>query len=58
MLLYYKEAHQFEAFYALRRALERGQLDPAAVAASLERVARAKRWLRRALAAVAAEARA
>jgi beta-N-acetylhexosaminidase len=45
VLLYYKEAHQFSAFYDLRRALERGEIDPAPVAASLERVRQAKRAL-------------
>ena len=42
ILLYYKEAHQFNAFYELRRALERGEIDPGAVAASIARVRRAK----------------
>jgi beta-N-acetylhexosaminidase len=42
VLLYYKEAHQFEAFHALRCALERGDIDPAPIAASLRRIARAK----------------
>lgn len=47
LLLYYKEAHQFAAFYELRRALERGEVDPGPVAASLERVRHAKLGLRR-----------
>lgn len=51
ILLYYKEAHQFSAFYELRRALERGEIDPRPVAASLARVRRAKRRLMRAAAA-------
>lgn len=46
LLLYYKEACQFSAVYELRRALERGELDPAPVAASLERVRRAKEHIR------------
>lgn len=46
ILLYYRESDQFAAFYELRRALERKELDPAAVAASMARVRRAKqRWL-------------
>jgi beta-N-acetylhexosaminidase len=45
VLLYYREAHQFAAFAALRRALETGELDEAAVARSLDRVRRAKRHL-------------
>jgi beta-N-acetylhexosaminidase len=43
VLLYYKEAHQFLAFDALRRALERGEIDPAPVARSLRRVRDLKR---------------
>lgn len=46
VLIYYKEAHQFRAFYELRSALEAGEIDPAGVAASLERVRRAKGRLR------------
>lgn len=48
VLIYYKEAHQYEAFDDLRRALERGDLDLRQVAQSLARVRRAKAWLRRA----------
>lgn len=47
VLLYYKEADQYEAFDDLRRAFERGALDPGLVAESLARVRRAKAWLRR-----------
>jgi beta-N-acetylhexosaminidase len=49
VLLYYKEAHQFSAVYELRRALERGEIDPRGVAASLERVRRIKRRIKRRL---------
>ena len=38
LLIYYKEASQFPAFLALREALERGDLDPAGVGRSLERL--------------------
>ena len=51
ILLYYKEAHQFSAFYDLRRALERGEIDPGPVATSLERVRQTKRRLIRTAAA-------
>jgi beta-N-acetylhexosaminidase len=43
ILLYYKEAHQFTAYDELRRALERGEIDPAPVARSLNRVREVKR---------------
>lgn len=42
VLIYYREAHQYRAFYALRRALQTGGLDADRVAESLERVRRAK----------------
>jgi beta-N-acetylhexosaminidase len=42
LLLYYREAYQYSAFYELRRALARGAFDRAAIAGSLARVARAK----------------
>jgi beta-N-acetylhexosaminidase len=45
LLLYYKEAHQYSAFWELRSAFERGELDPGPIAASLERVRAAKRRL-------------
>ena len=45
LLLYYKEAHQYEAFWELRSSFERGELDPGPIAASLERVRAAKRRL-------------
>lgn len=45
ILLYYREAHQFAAFAELRRGLEAGEIEPAAVERSLERVRRAKRRL-------------
>jgi beta-N-acetylhexosaminidase len=46
ILLYYKEAHQFRVFDALRTALACGELDPAPIARSLERMRRAKTaWL-------------
>lgn len=45
VLLYYREAHQYRAFYALRRALQTGRLDARRIAASLERVRRAKKRL-------------
>ena len=38
VLLYYKEAHQYEAFWQLRSKLERGELDAKRVTESLERV--------------------
>lgn len=42
VVLYYKEAYQYEAFWELRSRLERGELDREAIAASLERVRKAK----------------
>jgi beta-N-acetylhexosaminidase len=38
ILLYYKEAHQFRAFYELRRALERKEIGEQLVARKLRRV--------------------
>jgi len=43
ILLYYREADQYTAFYELRRALEHGQIDPTPIALSLRRVEAAKR---------------
>src|SRR5579872_513814 len=43
ILLYYKEAHQFQAFDKLLRALEKGELEIDRVAESLGRVFEAKR---------------
>lgn len=43
VLLYYKEAYQYEAFWDLRTRLDRGELDRDAIAASLQRVRAAKR---------------
>ena len=45
MLMYYKKADQYAAFYELRAGLERGEFDPAAIAASLRRVSALKQWL-------------
>jgi beta-N-acetylhexosaminidase len=46
VLLYYKEADQYAAFYELRQALKAGDIDPEPVTTSLARVQRAKRrWL-------------
>jgi beta-N-acetylhexosaminidase len=42
VILYYKEGHQYEAFWELRSRLERHELDAARVAESLERVEAAK----------------
>lgn len=47
VLLYYKEAHLYEAFWELRSSFERGEIDPAPIAVSLDRVLLAKRRLRR-----------
>ena len=38
ILLYYREKNQFQTFYELRMALERGELDWSRVAESLQRV--------------------
>jgi beta-N-acetylhexosaminidase len=42
ILLYYREAHQFRAFAALRKQLDRGELDYAQIKSSIERVKRLK----------------
>jgi beta-N-acetylhexosaminidase len=43
IIIYYKEAHQFEAFIELRCALESGELDPAPIASRLERISMVKK---------------
>jgi beta-N-acetylhexosaminidase len=47
LVLYYKEADQYAAFYELRLALERGDLDPAPVRDSLRRLAALRHRLKR-----------
>jgi len=47
VLLYYKEAFQYEAFWELRSRLERGELDAGGIAESLARVRAAKQRLTR-----------
>ena len=46
VLIYYKEAYEFAAFYDLRALLQGGHIDPEPVARSLARVRRAKASLR------------
>jgi beta-N-acetylhexosaminidase len=46
ILIYYKEAYEFAAFYDLRAMLMRGEIEAAPVARSLDRVRRAKQRLR------------
>jgi beta-N-acetylhexosaminidase len=45
IVVYYKEAYQFEAFFELRRALERGDLDRQSIAERLRRIRDAKKEL-------------
>lgn len=42
LLIYYRESFQFSAFYELRRMLEDGAIDPAAIVPALRRVRAAK----------------
>ncbi len=45
ILIYYKEAHQFKAFYELRSALERGDLDRRKIRQKILRVMKVKQKL-------------
>jgi beta-N-acetylhexosaminidase len=46
LVLYYKEADQYEAFFELLRSLERRELDPKSVARSIQRVRALKHRVR------------